>query len=167
MTDPSSLRVLSAVEFGGVRHEPGEDLEREILAHHDVDVDRLLADGVLGSPDDEGVESAMTGILAAAIGVLRDGSPEQLLRFIGTLRDDEVISAKLAEAAEADDGTPGREARLIAAIGGLEEGNEAHWTTSGKPEVRALRAATGLDDVSAAERDAVWGEFQRAKEGTE
>ena len=51
---------------------------------------------------------------------------------------------------------PSREAALLAAIAGLEEGNSDHWTKSGKPEVRALEAAAGFKDISAAERDAAW-----------
>ena len=42
----------------------------------------------------------------------------------------------------------------------LTPGRDDHWTRAGKPEVAALRAATGLDDVSAAERDAAWAAFQ-------
>ena len=57
-----------------------------------------------------------------------------------------------------------RQSRLIAAIAGLEEGNEAHWTEDGKPDVFALRKVSGLKDVSATERDAAWEEFQKAKE---
>ena len=53
-----------------------------------------------------------------------------------------------------------RRARLLAAIAGFEEGNPDHWTRSGKPEVRALEAATGLKNLTAAERDAVWVAYQ-------
>ena len=58
----------------------------------------------------------------------------------------------------------GRQEQLIVAIAGLEEGNEAHWTKGGLPQVDALEGATGLADVSAAERDAAWGEYRKAKE---
>ena len=53
-----------------------------------------------------------------------------------------------------------RRAQLLAAIAGLEEGNPDHWTRSGKPEVRALEGATGLKNLSAAERDTVWAAYQ-------
>ena len=56
--------------------------------------------------------------------------------------------AKAGHAERADRG-----ARLLAAIARLPEGDE-HRTTDGRPEVAALRTATGLADVSAAERDA-------------
>lgn len=49
-----------------------------------------------------------------------------------------------------------RQERLVEAIGELEPGDDAHWTKSGLPEVRALQAATGLEGVSASERDAAW-----------
>ena len=58
-----------------------------------------------------------------------------------------------------DDGTVRRE-QLLAAIAGLEKGNPDHWTKSGKPEVRALEAATGLKNLTAAERDTVWAAYQ-------
>lgn len=67
-----------------------------------------------------------------------------------------------------DAGRPGggeddREAALLAAIAGLEAGNPDHWTKSGKPEVRALEAAAGLKDVSAAERDVVWDAYRATR----
>ena len=53
-----------------------------------------------------------------------------------------------------------RQAQLLAAITGLEEGNPDHWTKSGKPEVRTLETATGLKDLTATERDTVWAAYQ-------
>jgi len=56
-------------------------------------------------------------------------------------------------------GPPGidaRTAQLIAAIGDLRADDPDHWTTSGKPKTEALAAASGLDEVSAAERDDAW-----------
>ncbi len=62
-----------------------------------------------------------------------------------------------ADAGDAGAGAdPARAERVRAAVAGLEPGREEHWTKSGKPEVAALRAATGMADVSAAERDAAW-----------
>lgn len=48
---------------------------------------------------------------------------------------------------------------LVDAIDALEDGNEDHWTSAGKPEVAALKKATG-GDVTAAERDAAWAYYQ-------
>ncbi len=73
-----------------------------------------------------------------------------------------AVGVIMAEAPETTERPPeggegqGREAALLAAIAGLEKGNPDHWTRDGKPEVRALRAATGLGDIGAAERDAAW-----------
>ena len=49
-----------------------------------------------------------------------------------------------------------RDDAIRKAINGLEDGNQAHWTRSGKPDVNALRSATGIEDISAAERDEAW-----------
>ena len=51
---------------------------------------------------------------------------------------------------------PDRHAILAAAIGKLEPDNDDHWTSTGKPEIRALGAVSGLEGISAAERDAAW-----------
>lgn len=56
--------------------------------------------------------------------------------------------AKAGHAERAD-----RAARLLAAIATMPNDAE-HRTADGRPEVGALRAASGLADVSAAERDA-------------
>lgn len=45
--------------------------------------------------------------------------------------------------------------QLMAAIEQLEDGNEDHWTTTGLPEVAALKVLTG-GPVKGAERDAAW-----------
>ena len=63
-------------------------------------------------------------------------------------------------ASEAGGGEPSRHDRIADAIATLEPGRADHWTRSGKPEVAALRAATGLSDLSAAERDTVWATVQ-------
>ena len=49
-----------------------------------------------------------------------------------------------------------REALIRAGIGALEPGREGHWTAAGLPDVGAVKAATGLASVSAAERDRAW-----------
>ncbi len=75
-------------------------------------------------------------------------------------------TASLPEATDATDARTAdgegddRTAALFAAISALEPGREDHWTTSGKPEVRALNAAPGLGNVTAAERDAAWAAYQ-------
>ncbi len=59
----------------------------------------------------------------------------------------------------------GREARLLAAIAGLTPGDAEHWTRDGRPEVRALRRAAGLADLTAAGRDAAWAAYREGGHG--
>ncbi len=49
---------------------------------------------------------------------------------------------------------------IEAAIGDLPPGDAAAWTSGGKPEVRALREATGLENITAEERDAAWARHE-------
>ena len=57
---------------------------------------------------------------------------------------------------EARDGS--RDDRIRAALADLPADDEALWTKSGKPDLSALRDRSGIDDVTAAERDRLWGE---------
>ena len=57
-----------------------------------------------------------------------------------------------------------RSTRIQAGIAALPKGDD-HWTAAGLPDVRALRSATGLDDISAAERDREWRVAQGAADG--
>ncbi|WP_170563035.1 hypothetical protein [Ruegeria atlantica] len=71
--------------------------------------------------------------------------------------------------AQNSDPAPDRASLLAAGIAALEPGNADHWTNAGKPEVRALAAATKLGDISAKERDLAWAAYQasRGPEGDE
>lgn len=53
--------------------------------------------------------------------------------------------------------------RLQGVIGELEDNNPDHWTESGKPEVKALKAKTG-EKVSAADRDEAWAAYRKQRE---
>ncbi len=97
-----------------------------------------------------------------------DLAPGQL----AALEADPSLTVAPVEAPSADAGgpasvppeaAPSRAETIRRAIGGLEPGREDHWTKSGRPEVAALRAATGLADVGAAERDAAWAAFVAAE----
>ena len=55
----------------------------------------------------------------------------------------------------------GRVARFRAAIAALTPGDPDHWTRDGRPEVRALRAVSGLANITAGERDAAWAVYPR------
>ncbi len=95
-----------------------------------VGLDAAAAEPLLAA----GVIEALTGAAAPEAGA-----------------EEEVLPARTAGGGEG-----ARAAALLAAIPGLEPGNEDHWTKSGRPEVRALEAATGLGGVTAAERDTAW-----------
>ena len=56
-----------------------------------------------------------------------------------------------------------RLAVAVRAIGKLEVGNPDHWTKDGKPQVEALEAASGIKDISAAERDEAWTDYRAAR----
>ena len=97
-----------------------------------------------------------------------DFEPEQ----IQALRDEPMlivtpgrIPRERAAEAAAGEGAPSpaeaaeRAARLIGAIAACPH-DEAHRTRDGRPEVAALREATGYADVSAAERDVYAAAFQ-------
>ena len=56
-----------------------------------------------------------------------------------------------------------RHAALADAVGRLPEGDENAWTKDGKPDARALGAEAGVENVSAAERDAAWDAFRASK----
>lgn len=48
--------------------------------------------------------------------------------------------------------------QLVDAIGKLENGNKDHWTKSGKPEIKALEQATGIN-INAKQRDEAFAVF--------
>ena len=156
--------VLTPVRFDDTLRQPGETVELP----PDVDAGTLEADGVICDPGDPRFVALTPGsgpqpeaddgraaIFDQALAALRAAWPEEVRDFLRRASEDPEIRAKAEPALD-------RRQELLAAIGALEYGNEAHWTKSGAPEVRALREATGLDDISAAERDAVWEQFQAA-----
>ena len=55
-----------------------------------------------------------------------------------------------------------RAALIRAAMRGLDPDNPDHFTTSGAPEIAALKQATGLSSITAAERNTLW-ETERAE----
>lgn len=69
------------------------------------------------------------------------------------------VIAEMSEDNKPDEGT---HLSLIEAIGQLNVDVEDHWTKTGKPEIGMLEALTGRN-VSAAERDQAWQEYQATK----
>ena len=55
---------------------------------------------------------------------------------------------------------------LAAACAALDPADASRWTRSGVPKLAALRAASGLSDITAAERDAAWAAHQAARDNT-
>lgn len=52
---------------------------------------------------------------------------------------------------------------IVAAIGQLDPSNTKHWTGAGLPRVELLETILGYD-ISAAERNEAWAEYQRQHE---
>ena len=105
-------------------------------------------------------------ILDAALRVLRGADAVEVGEFVRAMAEDPVIAGKVERAmeeAEAGETGPTRHAQLVAAIRSLETGNKAHWTKSGDARIDALEAITGLEDVSAGERDAAQKEALAAQ----
>ena len=153
-------RVLESFPRGaGLAHAGAEiDLPQD-------EADELIAEGLVEPVSGDGpgrrpAAPTVDDILDAALSALRQATPDQVREFFRAMAADPEIAPKV-------DNEVDRQEKLIAAIAGLEEGNEAHWTESGAPKVSALEAATGLADVTAAERDAAWEEYRAAKEDGE
>ena len=82
----------------------------------------------------------------------------------GPAAEDGASSAEVGEPQEVLRGMSVPELRgwlIRAAMRGLDPKDEAHFTTDGYPEVAALKKATGLASVTAAERNTLW-ESERA-----
>ena len=168
--DPEAPPSLTTAQIAWLRSLTPSHLER--LAALDRDwIDRLVAVTNLRAEqvdrlvdmESDGVQALLfpstptvQAALDTALGALRRATPDEVREFFRTMAEDPEIAGKVESEIS-------RQEQLIAAIAGLEVGNEAHWTKSGKPQVDALEAATGLESVSGAERDAAWEEYEKAK----
>lgn len=100
-------------------------------------------------------EEQLERLRAEPMLVVADTAPAGEVReFLKHLSEDLKIRTEIGAAA-------GRRSRLVAAAAGLDPDNPDHFTRSGKPGVRALGAASGLTNVSAAERDAAWEDHRQ------
>ena len=148
------------------------DRPRRYPAGHwsEDELERLRADPQLVVAEGAGADPAAAGgqpttptvdaALDTALSALRQATPGQVRGFLQAMEDDPEIRAKIESAivdraaAEAEgEAEPTRREKIVAGIDLLEEGNKEHWTEGGQPDVFALRKATGLGDISAAERD--------------
>ena len=120
-------------------------------------LERLRAEPMLVVADtaDGPAADVPADVLDRALAALRAAPAGEVREFLKRLSEDPKIRAEIGFAA-------GRRFRLVAAVAGLDPDNPDHFTRSGKPEVRALEAASGLTDVGAAERDAAWKDYRQA-----
>lgn len=186
MSARTPYTVLSPLSCDGTRYEIGE-IVTALDPHTAAD---LVREGIVapaGAPAPAERDAAPAGPDPAAdLPTLIVESHRTLMRAVEALRRDvAALAASPPEgvdpppapdpgeeepASQGADPAPGPEAgageppsrhdRLIVAIADLTPGRADHWTRAGKPEVAALRAATGLDAVTAAERDAAWAAHQ-------
>jgi len=116
------------------------------------------------------IETVPLGTQHLAAGVQLDLDAERARELIdsGHARPVDVAvsgAAPAADHSESDNGnaeTDARHALIVDAIRDLleadpERADDAYWTKSGKPDVKALETLLGFD-ISAAERDAAWDE---------
>ena len=171
--EPEAPPSLTAAQTAWLRSLTPTHLER--LAGFDRDwIDRLIAVANLRAEqvdrlvdlESDGVQALLfpstptvEATLAAALKALGNATPDQVLAFA------QAVESVAAE--RRPDPEPTRQDRLIAGIAGLDPKNPDHWLSDGTtPSTKALEAATGLEDVSAAERDAAHTEFVK-REGAD
>ena len=148
MTGRVEYAVLSHLTWGDQTFEPGATVEME-----PDDAAPLLADGVLsdGNPEQPAEPGAIAAVLEQALEALRTAPAEDVLQFVERLRDDPEIEGKMAAAFSRED----RIERIAAAIGQLDPENANHWLADGKtPAIAALENESGVDVITAADRDA-------------
>lgn len=104
----------------------------------------------------KGVDPDTLPQLAAIAGHL---TAEQLTRIAGLSALDlptlmAVVDERLAT--EAASAAAERAERIRSAAAGMDRDDKSLWTADGEPKVAALEAASGLQDVTADERDTAW-----------
>lgn len=55
--------------------------------------------------------------------------------------------------------------KIVAGCGKIDQGNPVLWTALGQPQLGALQDASGVEGITAAERNAAWLEFGNRQEG--
>lgn len=140
----------------GVPH-PASPVEYPAGHWSEEQLERLRAEPMLVVADtaDGPAADVPAKVLDCALAALRAAPADEVREFVKHLSEDPKTRAKIGVAA-------GRRSQLIAAAAVLDPDNPDHFTRSGKPEIRALEAASGMTDVSAAERDAAWEDYRQA-----
>ena len=139
----------------------GTDLELT-----DAEADGLIAEGLVEpasghAPRRQPSTPTVEAALETALKALTRATPDQVVGFLQAMEDDPKIREKVETVVAARAQTAAsRQEKLIAGIGKLEEGNKEHWTEDGRPDVFALRKASGVRDASAAERDEAFEEWK-------
>ena len=134
-----------------------DDLNVEEMDITDEDIAPMLAP--FNADIDDIIACQITSPIQFKAGELfgYDGEVTKAMHYMMPVSNE---SEKAEEQEEPEDFDAARMALLLDAINSLEEGNEAHWTNSGLPEVAALKEITG-GTVSGAERDAAWAEYNK------
>lgn len=104
-------------------------------------------------------------LISHVVATLGVASVDEIAEFVGVMRTNPIVAAiAWPDPADAVDGgtteeEPSRHEKLVAACAGLDPKNPDHWLSDGTtPSIEALEAATGIDDVTAAERTAAHNE---------
>lgn len=108
------------------------------------------------APDAAPAAEPPEGVFEAALEALRAAPAAEVRAFVRRMEDDPEIWGKVFPDPDLDpEPELTREERLAAAVGQLEAGNPDHFNKDGTtPSIAALEALTGLDDITASERDA-------------
>ena len=129
------LRAVQPVQYARKRHMPGA-----VFAADEETAEALIAGGDAVSDEGEGAPEPEANAGKDNTGTGDPGGGQ------------DGVSDAVSDAGNDSE----RQAALVAAIALLEPGREDRWTKAGKPEIRALEAASGLSGISAAERDEAW-----------
>ena len=148
-------------EGGKAAVEADTDTPRQDGGEGDVDGSAVDGGDGVDDHDDGGEQSdAVPGTAGKpAGGEQSDAVPGTAGKPAGGEQSDAVPGTAGKPAGGDADADADRAARLLAAITLLKPDNSEHWTASGKPRTEALEAVSGLESVSAAERDAAWQNY--------
>ena len=147
----------------GVQH-PGKPVEHPAGTFSPEQIERLRAEPALvvdvltggGGPagngtatvSEDGPSAALKRLTPDQIDAISRMSEEELDRALGIAEN----PARKKDGSE----NANRKASILAALRDLDPADGDNWTRSGKPQIHAIEAAIGLNDITAAERDDAW-----------